>query len=364
MSVATQAELQVGDDVRLVEGGVVEFAAKAESGGPRRFKMNAYTGAPVRTWWGDQMIVDLKGLSVGRTKKPILRDHDTGRIAGFSESVENDGKALSIAGVLSSSTDDGTEIAQTSDEGFPWQASIGFSVLRVEEIQAGDSKEINGREFNGPGMVVTKSKLKEASFVPLGADDATSTQVFASPGATPVPFTREIQMDKDEKGAGGTAKVDPVQLETARAEALAAGQKAERDRFAALTAAFPDRAAFVADQFGRGATVDQAKVALSDIVLAENKALQTQLADLQAKAMKTDGHPGVGFSGSTAGAPKTSTMTLADQTQSDWHNNKEQCNQEYLCFEDYAAHMRHIAKVGLKTPAQSKLLADIKGGKR
>lgn len=53
-------------------------------------------------------------------------------------------------------------------------------MLEVERLKAGSSASVNGQTVNGPALIVRKSKLGEASFVPLGADSTTVARMVAS----------------------------------------------------------------------------------------------------------------------------------------------------------------------------------------
>ena len=76
-------------------------------------------------------------------------------------------------------------------------------------------------------------------------------------------------------------------------EATAKAQDAERQRFGALQKAFPNHAGHVAACFLAGDTVEEAKSKFADVLAAENKKLQ---ADLAAKAEElTEAKKGVGF---------------------------------------------------------------------
>jgi hypothetical protein len=76
------------------------------------------------------------------------------------------------------------EIIATSENGFPWQASLGALADRMVFIAEGRTATANGREFSGPLSIARKSTLGEISFVALGADDETSAHVAAGADST------------------------------------------------------------------------------------------------------------------------------------------------------------------------------------
>jgi hypothetical protein len=167
--------------IRAEPGGVkVEAATAAEGKTLRRFSMTAYTGgAMTLAGWPHPVVVDMAGLAVGKRSRPILMDHDTGRIVGHTDAVGIEGGALAVAGVVSGVGSAAQEVVGASDNGFPWQASIGAAVRKVVFVPEGKMAAANGKEFAGPVYMVRQAKLGEVSFVALGADDATMAKVEA-----------------------------------------------------------------------------------------------------------------------------------------------------------------------------------------
>jgi hypothetical protein len=162
-------------------GGVTLEAAEGEGDSKlKRFKGIAYTGGEIRpAGFYSRIVVDLSGLKVPSQKRPILLNHDTGKIVGHSDSVTVDGK-IAVEGVISGVGDAAAEVVGSSANGFPWQMSIGASLDRVISVDEGEKVEVNGRTFTGPILVARKTTLGEVSFVPIGADGKTSAKVAAS----------------------------------------------------------------------------------------------------------------------------------------------------------------------------------------
>jgi len=168
--------------IRGEPGGVRIEASSASAEGKslRRFTMTAYTGgAMTLAGWPHPVVVDLSGLAVGKKSRPILMDHDTGRIVGHTDAVSTEGGALTVAGVISGVGSAAQEVIGASDNGFPWQASLGAAVKKVVFVPEGKTASANGKEFAGPVYMVRSARLGEVSFVALGADDTTSAKVEA-----------------------------------------------------------------------------------------------------------------------------------------------------------------------------------------
>lgn len=197
------ATVPSGFYIRGEPGGVrIEAgAASAEGKSLRRFTMTAYTGgAMTLAGWPHPVVVDLSGLAVGKKSRPILMDHDTGRIVGHADAVSTEGGALTVAGIISGVGSAAQEVIGASDNGFPWQASLGAAVKKVVFVPEGKTASANGKEFAGPVYMVRSARLGEVSFVALGADDTTSAKVEAGrvPAFEGNPCMEVIPMDFEQ----------------------------------------------------------------------------------------------------------------------------------------------------------------------
>jgi hypothetical protein len=179
----------------LEAGGTSDFRLEAaDPDSPdarklRRFQMTAYTGGKLSLAnFPFPVVVDLSGMRIPSKSRPILRDHDSGRIVGHTETIEINGSSIRLGGVVSGSNEHAREVSDSGDNGFPWQASIGASAQRMVFVDRGESVEVNGRKFSGPLYVARQSTLREVSFVALGADDQTVARMAAgsSPSTPPI----------------------------------------------------------------------------------------------------------------------------------------------------------------------------------
>ncbi|MCI0333684.1 MAG: hypothetical protein L0228_10740 [Planctomycetes bacterium] len=164
--------------------GAAEFdieAANQESAGLPRFRMVAYTGAPMRvSGWRYPVILDLAGLEIPTQTRPIRFGHDPLAGVGHTDAIRVEQGQIVATGVVSRDTSAAREVVVSSKNGFPWQASVGTSVEEFEFVKEGQQATVNGRQHSGPLNVVRKATLGEISFVDLGADGATSASVAAS----------------------------------------------------------------------------------------------------------------------------------------------------------------------------------------
>ena len=69
----------------------------------RKFSMIAHSGKiMLNHWLWGNLAIDLSGVSIGRKKKPALRDHNSNRIVGWTEGINIDEKRGIVAATKAS----------------------------------------------------------------------------------------------------------------------------------------------------------------------------------------------------------------------------------------------------------------------
>ena len=145
----------------------------------RTFSGVAYSGEVITDhWYWDRVIFDLDSMQInGRI--PALLEHSSRQRAGAINTHTIDHQnGLQVQGDLMSN-EFGTQVAQDSDDGFPWQMSVRIEPSSVEDIQADASVSVNGKIHQGPITVFRGGRIREVSFCALGAD-ANTNAVAAS----------------------------------------------------------------------------------------------------------------------------------------------------------------------------------------
>ena len=152
----------------------------------RTFTGVAYSGEPILDhWYWDRVIFDLDSIQI-KGRIPALLEHRTDQRAGAINSHSIDyAQGLVISGDLMSN-EFGSQVAQDSDDGFPWQMSVRIEPSSTEEIAADQSVTVNGKTYQGPITVFRGGRIREVSFCALGADDNTNA-VAASHNPTQQP---------------------------------------------------------------------------------------------------------------------------------------------------------------------------------
>ena len=261
--------------IKLTTGKPITFDS---ANGLPQFVMTGYSGVIVDSAYGD-MIVDLAGMKLRSDVTPIFQHHDSTRIVGHAKAAID--STVQLEGVVSGTGEAAKEVLETSANGFPWQASIGFNIAEMEELEEGEEREVNGLMVSGPAIILTDTELYETSFVPLGRDKNTHSTIFsrdaeeafAALAAKPTKTEHETMSENTTPEAKYTAE----ELEAAKADVA----KETAQQLKALTAEFGQDVAL--DALERGLSSEQVKVEQYDAIKAELSALKTRSEALEAE---------------------------------------------------------------------------------
>lgn len=197
---AADRSLRCGDDSSLIEFDCVPVAIQAaevtEEGEEKRiptFNMLAYSGGLMRVArFEHPVVVELSGIDYSSQPVSILRSHNESQGVGHPTQIEVTAEGLRVGGTISFDNQHTQEILSASKNNFQWQASIGATPLQYRRVRRGETIRANGRTFEGPLIHVLKARLREVSFVTIGADHNTSVQVAAEH------HSRDIDMKFDQ----------------------------------------------------------------------------------------------------------------------------------------------------------------------
>ena len=158
------------------EGAVAFDAAERETGNiaPRQFSGVAHSGQ-VFSRYGERFIVDLSNIKF-REKTGVLLEHNPNEKVGVG-TLNIGEQGLMIHGNLLN-TEQAQHIAQTADDGFPWELSAHLQSERQEQVNSGDVV-VNGLTVSAPITVLRDCVVREVSFVAVGADAHTHAVVLS-----------------------------------------------------------------------------------------------------------------------------------------------------------------------------------------
>jgi len=188
--------LTLRGDVRFLTADAYGEAESLSTPRIPRFSMVGYTGGIIRqTWSREPVVIDLAGMTVPSVV-PIVFGHDYSLESVLGQGTGTVGDQLVIDGSILAQCEAAMQVVELGDRGYQWQASVGADVDEQSLVAAGDTVTVNGRTFEGPVRIVTRSTLRECSFVTLGADAATAVTITASQA-------EESPMNDETKAADG-----------------------------------------------------------------------------------------------------------------------------------------------------------------
>ena len=176
--------------LRLVEIGEGCHAFAEEKEGKKQLNMTVYSGGVIQGhWWWGNLAVDLKGMKFEKSKYPVLENHNTSLKIGFTGKPIVDGSIkLDPNTTQFVSTEESEKFQTTSEEGFPYQASMYAIPTVIERVKEGEKSEVNGFTMKGPCTIWRKSKFQEASVCVFGWDKQTEASVFSKDQTTELEF--------------------------------------------------------------------------------------------------------------------------------------------------------------------------------
>lgn len=161
----------------------VEFLQAAEGDSApagKKFRIVAYTGAPIRQGWSrEPVVIDMAAMQLPATVPVVLgHDYSLGSILGQGRPFIEAGQLI-VEGEILASNPNADQVAALAAAGYQFQASVGADVRRHQKIDANGVTQVNGSAHVGPVRIVKASALREVSFVTLGADSQTSVAIAA-----------------------------------------------------------------------------------------------------------------------------------------------------------------------------------------
>jgi len=169
---------------------VGEFTAmrKNETDKSGALRMVARSGQPIEHWFFGRVVHDLSGMQMHKPRIPVDYVHDPKEIIGYLNHFSSETGDLVATGALVpfKDSDRATEIMHKMSAGVPYEASINFGGdgLKYEEIAEGQVTQVNGYQFEGPGVVVREWPLRGVAICPYGADAQTESRQFAEGNKT------------------------------------------------------------------------------------------------------------------------------------------------------------------------------------
>jgi hypothetical protein len=205
---------------------ICKFAGDAAANGALvPFTMTARTGDPVDHWWWGRCVHDMSGMQLGKDVLPVDWCHDADEIMGFADKFKTDSGDLVVSGSLTPMPDDdddrAAEVIYKQKLGVPYEASIDFSGDEpvIEYIPEGTSVGVNGKQFDGPGVIFREWTLRSVAICPYGQDPDTCTEFS---GSNIVRFTAVNKSNEGKEKMSKANEANPAAPATTPAPATPA----------------------------------------------------------------------------------------------------------------------------------------------
>lgn len=269
-----------------------EVVAEANSDGAKTYKirMLARSSQPIEHWYWGRVVHDLSGVRM-KSRMPIDYAHDDSEVLGYLNKSEIDSDGIHLSGALVPYGDDkAAEVVYKMGQGVPYEASINFGGdgIKIEELDNGQVSQVNGYQFEGPGVIIREWPLRGVAICPYGADANTESMVFSKQTEVKV----EVKMSEEKESveaADSEVVAEAVEaVEVAAEEATDAVEEPEVDAKAELKAYVAEfGTAKGAEFYLSGTSIADARLSIVAELKAENEKLKSKVAQLSAESPAT-----------------------------------------------------------------------------
>jgi len=195
-------------------------------------RLVARSGKPIQHWFWGNVVHDLAGMHLHKSRVPIDYVHDSKEIVGYLNKFDRTSGDLVTSGALVpfKDSDRATEIVHKMKAGVPYEASINFGGdgIKIEDVPEGMVAQVNGYQFEGPGIIVREWPLRGVAICPYGADANTESAALA--GANAKTYMAAV-LTAPETAAKETAMSEEQTVEVAaQVEAPAAVEVTETEQ--------------------------------------------------------------------------------------------------------------------------------------
>lgn len=297
----------------------VEIGAGGDGASTKPVRIMARSADPVDHWWWGRIVHDMSGMSLSKDRLSLDYCHDPSEILGFADKFDVSSGALVASGAMTpfKDGDRASEVLFKSAQGVPYEASIFFDQdsIVLESVPQGMAVEVNGKPFEGPGVVARHWTLRGIAICPHGQDKNTSVQFKANPGVeVPVKFMSDEAAEVIDEAVtdavdAATAAIEEIVKETVETVTEAIEPQTEEatdtenketeseEASADSTNELSKQGKRFLDAFGdqggvwfaQGLSFEQAQAKFNQKLVDENKSLREQNAQLSTKLAASRG---------------------------------------------------------------------------
>jgi len=171
----------------VLSGGELFVSPNGDGSKTAKFRMVARSSKPIDHWYWGHVVHDISGASF-KARIPIDYAHNDAEIIGYGNNIEGTREGLIVSGAFTPFTeqDRASEVVHKLAAGVPYEASINFGGdgMKIQEVAEGEVTEVNGFQFEGPGVVIREWPLRGVAVCPYGADANTETAALSGSART------------------------------------------------------------------------------------------------------------------------------------------------------------------------------------
>jgi hypothetical protein len=285
-----------------LSGGEVMFRDNGPNAKSAGVQLRARSGQAIDHWFWGRVVHDFSGC---RHKPRIAVDyaHNDAEVLGYVNHFDSESGDLMLSGALTPwhDKDRASEVIFKMREGVPYEASIFFGGdgIKIEEVGTGMVAQVNGYQFEGPGIIIREWPLRGVAICPYGADQNTESAALSGGKTYAAMLARtekenEVKAEAEVVVEAETVLEAPVAVEApvVEAEAQPAPVKAAeltgpkpvpvapdpREEFRRIKAAFG--AEIAAEVFESGGGYVEAQALAYEKTKVENESLRARLAEV------------------------------------------------------------------------------------
>lgn len=165
-------------------GGEVAIGDNGEGAKSAPVKIVARSGQPIDHWYWGRVVHDLTGMHRHKPRLTIDYAHNDDEVLGYLNHFDTEGGNLVASGALTPWREDdrASEVLFKMQQGVPYEASIFFGGdgIKLEPVDEGMVAQVNGYDFEGPGIIVREWPLRGVAICPYGADQHTESAAMNS----------------------------------------------------------------------------------------------------------------------------------------------------------------------------------------
>jgi hypothetical protein len=232
----------------ILTAGEFELGTNGEGSKSAPIRLTARSGKPIEHYYWGRVVHDLAGMHLRKPRLAIDYVHDSKEVIGYLNHFDSASGDLVVSGALVpfKENDRATEIIHKQSNGVPYEASINFGGdgIKVQEVMQGQVVEVNGYQFEGPGVVIREWPLRGVAVCPYGSDANTESALFgandnkvfhASVVTEPETTTEGGREMTDSVDVAAQAEAEAVEVEAAAVEVVAQVETEQPECVEALT---------------------------------------------------------------------------------------------------------------------------------